>query len=363
MRKDIYCELSFLLTCVSKLEGNSPSNFESHDEYEMWNAIYHTLYSSSIRLHLDLERDSFDKEINDIDKERKKAARKGRDYVMSLREQVLWDIDLRQRNQELHLILSEPNPLTDCFHLGLCRHYNGIYFTSADKDTCQKVMDEYGLLVLCPDNIKDYNHIINDEGIAIHKDDLNGWDAILRNKILPCNAMIIVDNYILNDTKLERENLTKIINALEPLVQKMSVPFHVSILTSLRTDQDKDLPVDERWSILKDITEGKNIQVSILKCQAAFHDRTILTNNLFVGCGGGFNLFKDNQSSKTTTINIVCPFLNPHIKWALKGYSNVIEDASGIYNKKDLPSYGGNISYSFPNFVVGDRDNRLLKLE
>lgn len=363
MRKDIYCELSFLLTCVSKLEGHSPSNFESNDEYEMWNAIYQTLYSSSIRLHLDLEKESFEKEINDIEKERKKAARKGRNYVMTLREQVLFDIEIKRQNQELHLILTEPNPLINSFHLESSQHYNGIYFTYADKDTCEKKMAEYGLLVLCPDNIKDYTHVLNDEGMAIHKDDFNGWDAILKKKILPCNAMLIVDNYILNDTKLAKENLTKIIEALEPQVQKMSIPFHVSIITSLRTDHEKDLPVDPRWTILEDITKGKNIQISILKCQAAFHDRSILTNNLFIGCGGGFDLFKDNHSSKTTTINIVCPFLNPHIKWALKGYSNVIEDAGGQYNKKDLPSYGGNISYCFPNFIVGGRDNRLLRLE
>ena len=147
MRKDVYCDMAFLLTCVSKLKDNTLANFESYEEYKLWNSIFHSLlYSSKIRLHLDIEYNKYENELNNIEKERKKAARKGREYVMSLREQVLFDIDIRQRNQELHLVLNEPNPLRNNYILNSDKQYNGIYLACVDSVVCQKLMNEYGIL-------------------------------------------------------------------------------------------------------------------------------------------------------------------------------------------------------------------------
>lgn len=138
MRKDIYCEMSFLLKCISKLEDNISDNLESHGEHELWNAISNIIFSPKIRLHLDLEKEQYEAEISFIDKERRKAARKGREYVLTSRERVLWGINLKQQNQEIHLILTESNPLTRDFFIDSEKQYNGIYFTSADIELCQK---------------------------------------------------------------------------------------------------------------------------------------------------------------------------------------------------------------------------------
>lgn len=222
-------------------------------------------------------------------------------------------------------------------------------------------MDDYGILVLCPDNLSEYKHVLSDEGIALHKDCSNSWDTILCNKLLPCNSMIIVDNYVLNDINLMKENLGQIVNALKPQILRMKIPFYISIFTTLRNDKNIDLPVDVRWKILHDdIIRDLDVRISIIKSQEDFHDRTILTNNQFIGCGYGFSLFKNKKSRKTTTISVVCPFLNHSVKWAFDGYNNVITDASIPYFAEDLNKYGDNITYCYPKFYVGHKFNRLL---
>jgi hypothetical protein len=360
MQKDIYCEISFLLTCLLKLE-DAHFNFESYNDYGLWSSISKTLFSSNIKLHLDLRKKDFESEIENIDKERRKAARKGKDYKMTFREKILFELDLKLRNQELHLDMTEPNPLSHDFVFESEKHYNGIYFTCADKDKCQKLMDEYGILVLCPENIMNYKKILTDQGVAIYKNNRNDWFSILHNKILPCNAMIIVDNYILNDTNLMKENLGQIIAAIKPQINK-NINFQISIFTTLRNDKKQDLPVDCRMEIIKSLIEGQNIDISIIKCNDIFHDRMILTNNQFIGSGYGFGLFMNKISKKTTTISIVCPFINHSIKWALEGYSNVIKDASTLFNNRGLATYGGNITYSFKEFIVGNRVNRMIDI-
>ena len=173
MRKDIYCEMSFLLLCVSKLE-NGLSSFETYIEYELWNTISKTILSSNINLHLDMRKDEFEAEYTKIENGRREAARKGQQYDMSPRDRLVWNIEAKQKNQELHLLLSESNPLTNNFLLELDKHYSGIYFTCTNVEMCQKMIDEYGILVLCPNNILDFKEVLTDNGVALHKDNSRG---------------------------------------------------------------------------------------------------------------------------------------------------------------------------------------------
>ena len=133
------------------------------------------------------------------------------------------------------------------------------------------------------------------------------------------------------------------------------------LVNPFKNDKNIDLPVDVRWKILHDdIIRDLDVRISIIKSQEDFHDRTILTNNQFIGCGYGFSLFKNKKSRKTTTISVVCPFLNHSVKWAFDGYNNVITDASIPYFAEDLNKYGDNITYCYPKFYVGHKFNRLL---
>ena len=360
MRKDIYCEMSFLLLCVSKLE-NGLSSFETDIEYQLWNTIFKTIFSSNINLHLDMKKEEFEAEYAKIENGRREAALKGQQYEISPRDRLVLDIESRQKKQELHLLLSESNPLTNKFQLELDKHYSGIYFTCTNAETCQKMIDEYGILVLCPNNIMDFKEVLTDNGIALHKGNSRDWTSILSKKFLPCNAMAIVDNYILSDTQKMKENLSEIIDALELKIQKLTIPFQITIFSLLADSKGRPMPIDCRWDIIKTIMEEKNINISILKCKNdIFHDRTLLTNNQFIGCGGGFDLFKNKKATKTTTVNIVCPYLNNMVKWAKNGYSNVYDDANTLFNDNNTPSYGGAITYSFPIFSVGEKVNRLF---
>ena len=109
--------------------------------------------------------------------------------------------------------------------------------------------------------------------------------------------------------------------------------------------------------MLGSIRPNLKIELSIIKCSSDnFHDRTIITNNYYIGCGGGFNLFMSRLSQKSTTVNIISPYLNHSIKWAIKAYSNLISESSIVY--KNTPKF---IKDSFPNFYIGANKNRMLE--
>ena len=81
---------------------------------------------------------------------------------------------------------------------------------------------------------------------------------------------------------------------------------------------------------------------------------------MFFGCPGGFNLFKQGKSQKTTYFNATNPFFGgDSVKWATGAYSNYIADASAVFQSS--PEYGSNgIDDSFSQFCRGKKENRIL---
>ena len=138
-------------------------------------------------------------------------------------------------------------------------------------------------------------------------------------------------------------------------------PFQIIIFSALRHNKNIDLPskvrLEEITKLLESIRPNLKFELTIVKCSSdKFHDRTIITNNYYIGCGGGFDLFKSRRSQKTTTVNIVTPYLNHSIKWATKAYSNLVSESSSVY--RESPEFMGD---SFPNFHIGVNKNRLLE--
>lgn len=356
-RKCVYCETQFLREILSRLSDKAFS-FESLSEYELWMNVRSLLLSSDIKLYLNMSKNEFDYTIKDIERRRLNAAKKGKELQFTHYEELIFGISIKQITNEIHLKLQDDFP---DFKVVSDKELNAFYFTCKKQDECKKLMSDYGILVVSPETIMDFRFVLFDQGVAIKKLEQGNWEEILKEIAMPCNSMIIVDNYILNELEQAKDNLKGIFDALLPLSLNSETPFHISIFTALKQNKNVDLPskarLDEIMKLLGCIRPNLNVELSIIKCPSdKFHDRTIITNNYYIGCGGGFDLFKSRKSQKTTTVNIISPYLNHSIKWAIKAYSDLISESSKVF--VNTPEFLGD---SFPNFYVGVKKNRILE--
>ncbi len=56
---------------------------------------------------------------------------------------------------------------------------NAYYLTCLDTASCKKLMDRYGVVVISPDNIKDYLQVLYDQGEAVSKHEQRSWNYFL----------------------------------------------------------------------------------------------------------------------------------------------------------------------------------------
>lgn len=362
-RKPVYCDWGFLELLISKLGISLPS-LDGFVEEEIAKSVKNLLLSSDVRLFLNMSCEEFDKRLTDIERKRKKAYDDGEELQLAISEKLILEIDHKQRNNELHLHFNSSKIHLDDTLLQ-DNYLNAIFFSCEPKDACTEAMNKYGVIVICWDNISDFKYLIFDQGVALRKQEANSWKSCLtRHDMIPCNALIVIDNYILNDSKSIEENLKEILDSLLPRQLSKSLYFHLTIFATL--SNDRGIPFNSKSrlekinEILCQIRPNINFKLSIIKCSKdKFHDRTIASNNFYIGCGGGFDLFKNGKSQKTTTVCAFHPLLNTHTKWTRKAYSDLLFDASKVF--KETSAFDANkMTDSFPCFAIGDKTNRLL---
>ena len=358
-RKTIYCDWGFLESYISMLDDETPDIDMSFSEnYQVSQCVKELLLSSDVKLFLNVSREKYDEKLKDIEKKRKNAAKKGREVVLTSFEKLLHIIDIKQQNNLLHVHFNT----SDIDYENLSQQdafLNAMFFTCSSKDVCQKAMDDYGVIVICAENINDFRHLLYGNGTAIRKHETNKWNSCLSfEKPIPCNSLILVDNYILSKTDLVKENLTDIFDTLIPSNLSSKVEFQITFFTSsLNNAKDKLQGV---INILEGLRPEIKFSVTIIKSSSDnFHDRNIISNNIFVSCGGGFDLFKQGKSQKTTTISLHYPFITSTEQWSRKAYSDILQDAMKVY--KASPKFGeNNIGDTYPNFLLGENRNRLI---
>ena len=368
--KHVYCENQFLEQAVSKIKDKKFS-FEDNDEMQIWICIMSLIFSPNISLFLDIKKEQFIRIIDEIEERINKAAENDEEIKLSNYDNLMRDLHAAQQDGKLSL---------ECIGVDLLSNFesfeekwkmNGYYLTCKDKSICNTLMADYGILAICPNNIQNFKSIIYDDGVAIKKRDKGCWEKILHGFLFPCNSLTIVDNYVLNDTYKMEENLSQVFRALLPEKLNEDSVFHITIITSLRDFKKKqDLPSKIRKekldNLMKEIRPKLKYTITIFKCSSdLFHDRSIITNNILICCGAGFELFNKQTAQKSTTINIVCPYITNTVKWANQAYTNLVTEIRALY--KDIPEFSDSkksiINDSFPSFYLGEKENRLFEME
>lgn len=356
-RKTVFCEVQFLKECLSQVDIVE-YDCASLQKLRFWKSIENLLLSPNIKLFLDISSDVFDSEIKSIEKQKQKAAKKNENTQLEGYGELLWRLNCLQIESNIHLkCLGEDYVPIDSYENIKNLNINAIYLTCKDADMCEKISCTYGISVLTSKKMDVNKQLFEDVGCAIYKGEKNAnWIKILQGKCKTCNALIIVDNYILSDIMYIDENLRDILQSVLPDTLAKNVTFHLSIFTSDLKNRSKDR-LDKLKNIVRELRPELCCEISIFKNSAdAFHDRTIITNSLWIGCGGGFDLFKKGMATKMTVVSIVNPYLTDTMQWAKKAYSNLVKTIGNIINNRN--EY---INDSYPTFYLGAGINRLIE--
>jgi len=343
-RKNIYCEKEFLELCFlkSEVENISASDF---DEYNIWRNLKKMILRSNIKLHLNVSKEYLSEIKN----------KKPSELVYI--DKKIFEVSTKRLANGNYLDLSNFVINDTFFEHNEDEKLTSICLSCQSYETCKELMDSYGVLTICPENIMDFKQILSDNGMAIRKNDENvkNWKNVLKYASSTCNSIALVDNYILVDKSLMEENLIKIFDTLLP--QSLAdIPFQISIFSTFKDGCDSKKLFETIASKIEQLRPNLYFKLSIFKVSKdKFHDRTLITNNFYISCGGGFDLFKQNKPSKTTTVNVVYPYLNNFVHWTSTAYSNFISEVSEEFNKST--EYKNEY---LTGFFRGDKTNRLL---
>lgn len=233
---------------------------------------------------------------------------------------------------------------------------NSVYFSSRNKIVREELSKELGIIVLGKQDISKFEKLFRERTIAIPKNDeqFKKWSDIdfpeYRNT---ANSLIIIDNYVLK-AKIQSESLLQLLDILLP--EKLNTMFHLSIYTYIESKEE----VDDIIMEIKKLRQSDLLDIKIVVCRVGkneFHDRIIISNNMWIDCGSGFDLFTRGQANKRTNIRFAFPFMmNPANRksWENEAYIYLIKDL--LQEEKPSRSH----TYTVDYWGNESRDNRLL---
>ena len=353
IRKTCYCEIGFLETFLS----SRPTTLEPNDESILfmnnWTSLYCFISKSDLVLNISsIEFDKI-KEKNEWLK-------------------MLWK---KSSNGECGLDFVGNNSFPDITNLKLSNNedklLNAVFLTSHDDSICRRQSKLYGVIVLNVNLLKKCKHIFIDNGIEIPNTKIKNWDFLRNmNNLFPplniCNSMVIVDNYLFADDigkggdERLKYNLEPILRAVLPEKLEDGECFELAIFTGERKDEFSNklsggygTHYNYVCSLISRLRPKLNYRICFYsKAQNDFHDRSILTNNIWISSGHGFDIFrKSGAVDKPTTINVAFPFIQSTLLWCDGSYKNVLLKAYKIcdsYIKEGI------------NYWGGERSNRLI---
>lgn len=214
--------------------------------------------------------------------------------------------------------------------------YNSLFLS--ESNLCEEAK-RVGVINICDKELFDHNELFSDQGDAIRQSQNTSWKEILQSTNVPhnCNSMILVDNYIFNQTE---RNLFMILDALLPI--KIETTFYLTIFSENEGDEvyfeSKKRTLKEK---LQRIRPDLPMYIEVFENNKSdFHDRSIITNYMWVGIGSGFDLFRRQESDKSTELHVVYPMIvsEERVKWSNERYHILISDAKRCLRTRNKSS-------------------------
>ena len=184
---------------------------------------------------------------------------------------------------------------------------NSVYLSQIGKKQKDIISSEYGIIILGKDDILKFSKRFGKVHKAIGKKSEMKWSDLIPHEMKTANSLILSDNYILSDTKRMNENLVTILDSLLPYTSKFTFPVFIYTYDLRGDEKGRFKLLRER---LESIRPALSFKLTICKVyKEDFHDRNLITNNLYIECGSGFDLVSNGISTKRTNIRISYPFM------------------------------------------------------
>jgi len=347
-RKTVFCELEFLHEFLGKRPTMLEPNDNSIQQMECWMSLYKFICKSD--LVKNITEDSF-KTLCDENSWMSMLWKKSTQGECGLDFETDNFISIKKGER---LIINESS-------------LNSVYLTNADDTICKKYSKEYGIIVLNSSSIMDCLHLYKDNGTSFPDVVARNWSFLYAlNGCTPplntCNALVIVDNYLFESNykdvgsskkevtfsfqdKLEY-NLKPILNSLLP-DELMDGMFFEIVIASGKKDVDYEQQYNYALSIIRSLRPKLKFNLAFYNDASVFHDRCIVSNNVWISCGHGFDIFKKEGSSpsKSTTVNVVFPFIQSGVLWVDGSFLNLMRDLKKVvsrYNEEGKSFWGNN---------------------
>lgn len=235
-------------------------------------------------------------------------------------------------------------------------YLNAIILTGKlDDKSCRSISRDLGIIVFNP-NLMNIGYVNLTMGKAIPTQAIDWSWLAKQNETFPrldiCNSMIIIDPYILQDRINQNNNIItygfdeKINNNLEPILNQLlpqslgpDIKFHIDLFVNYCNDWNK-LDWNERYNYVRDTIEyiRPKLDFSLaIYGTKSFHDRMIITNNIFIESGEGFDIF---PNPKPTRVSIEFPFIQTNNEWLDDHMLQLMEKAVTVYKNPKTKRYG-----------------------
>ena len=321
-RKRVFCEFAFLKKFRSANGHLSP--FDSADAFKNWIAV--SEYIQKTHLLLDVDKATFYNNIRTGD--------------------AIFKLIKRSTEGYFKVDYTDTHGIKDVdFYIWRPEGIASSYLLTKKSAVCQHYRKSYGVNVLTPDcwtdnrTARDNAFYFRDCGSTVDKEERISWREIFRGEyqLCNCNTMIIIDNYIEKD--MER-NLFAILDSLLP-ESLYQIDFHLTILTERADGRTKESYKEEYRKISDHIKKIRpklkcHLELYVPEGKSNFHDRTIITNNVMINCGAGFNLLNNSGKARNNTkVEITYPYLQGYSDTCDLMYEKTINDVRTEIDKID----------------------------
>lgn len=324
-KKTVFCEIDFLTRFMSSFPEHNGFNDENVDLLSSWINFYKFLCKSELALNMTKEE------------------------YWKLAHQEKWAQKLWKKNTDglCHLDFRGTN-FPEVKEIGVKKlsfeEYNSIYLTTQPTEICKKLAEVTGVIILNNDLCLNCEHLFKDNGTSFPNENAKDWyfmDSMngVYPKIRTCNSMIIVDPYLLIANEGEsfkdklRYNLEPILRCILPIRLKDGEAFEITFFTSDRDIKDYYAQYEYVKDLVSKLRPEVKFELTIYRANN-FHDRCIITNNIWIGCGHGFDVFdKNGNTGKQTSVSIAFPFIQFQLLWCDNSYINVIAEANVVKQK------------------------------
>lgn len=247
-----------------------------------------------------------------------------------------------------------------------------VFFVDKTDKECEQLENKFGFIffnfsLFIKKGIKLFSsHIFNvtKQKDTEIKNKLVNWNN-LNDLRLPCNSLVVVDNYILDKEDDFKNNLVPLIDILLPQkLHSTQNKFDIIIITQNKENKDYQKRIDAIENSIKR-PFLLNISVIILLKKEDNHDRNIFTNYQWFHSGHSFSYFGDKGNVKKTTSLFYYPI------WHLQKGLNTTKlelDKTAFWSicallqeAKEIVDTSENLTTSTVLSFWGNKQNRLLQ--